>query len=172
LHGGEKEMKKKKTLSRMFVILIASILLTMSMSVVNATTSTHISGSHIVSTGVVSPNPAGKSNNAVLLISSTGMYTGGITGSFTGEARWVGHNIGTPELSRNTHNVVTFSSATVMDKTGPLSIMTVGNLEGGTWVIIGGDGELTDLHGHGTYSATDAMFGVVANYEGEIHFDP
>ena len=165
-------MKEKKTLSVMFVILIASVLLAMSMPVANATTSIQISGSIIINTGVISPNPAGESDNSVLHISSTGMWTGGIMGSNTGEARWVGHNVLTPESWRNTHNVVTFSSATVMGKTGGLSIMTIGKTDGGKWVILGGTDELEGLHGQGTYLQTGAMFGKVSDYEGEIHFDP
>jgi hypothetical protein len=165
-------MKRKKTLSVMFVVSIAIVLFAMSMSIANAAKFIHISGSHFVTGATVSPNPAGESDNAVLYISSTGSYTGGIIGSFTGEGRWVGHNIGTPDLSRNTHNVVTFSAATVMGKTGGLSIMTIGKTDGGNWVILGGTDELKGLHGQGTYSATGSMFGKVADYEGEIHFDP
>jgi hypothetical protein len=165
-------MKEKKTSSTIFMILTFSILFAMSLSVANATASIPVSGSIFITAATVTPNPAGESDNAVLHLISTGTYTGSITGSYTGDGRWVGHNVGTPDLWRNTHNVATFSSATVMGKTGTLSIMLIGKTDGGTWVIIGGTGDLAGLHGQGTYSSTGALFGKVADYEGEIHFDP
>ena len=166
-------MKEKKMLSVIFVILITSVLLSMSISVANATIAMQVSGTIIINPGaVIQPTEAGKSDNRILHVSSTGMWTGGIAGSITGEAQWVVHNFGTPEISRNSHNVIIFSSATVMGKQGTLNIMLSGKSDGGSWVILGGTDELLGLHGQGTYSQTGAMFGVVSNYEGNIHFDP
>src|SRR5512135_2668278 len=91
-------MKQKKTLSMMFVILIASVLLAMSISVANATTSTQVSGSIIPTGGTFSPNPAGESDNTIVDVTLTGMFTGSIAGPYTGESRWVNHNADTPNL--------------------------------------------------------------------------
>ncbi len=96
------------------------------------------------------------------------MLTGDIVGSATSEARWVNHNVGTPDLTRNVHTILTFSPATVAGKTGTIYFMLNGATGGGNWVILGGSGELAGLHGQGTFTTN----GLALNYEGEIHFDP
>ncbi len=156
---------------------MASVLLAMSVSGSYDSTHIQVSGSIIITGATISANAAGESDNRMVHISSTGMYTGNIAGIYTGEALWIVHNVSGSFMSgagvsRNTHNVATFSSATVMGKTGTLVIMLVGNPAGESWVVIGGTGELEGLHGQGTLAMTGAMMGKVANYEGTIHFDP
>ncbi len=171
-----KNMNQKNAFSLIIVTLMASVLLAMSVSGSYASTHIQVSGSIIITGATISANAAGESDNRMVHISSTGMYTGDIAGSYTGEALWIVHNVSGPMplmgSSRNTHNVATFSSATVMGKTGTLTIMLVGNPSGESWVIIGGTDELESLHGQGTLAMTGAMMGKVANYEGTIHFDP
>jgi hypothetical protein len=54
---------------------------------------------------------------------------------------------------------------------GELVISGMGNSQGahGNWRIIGGTGELANIHGEGTWEGTDP--GGVA-YEGYVHFEP
>jgi hypothetical protein len=59
-----------------------------------------------------------------------------------------------------------------MGKTGTITFLLDGKTgEGGTWVIIGGTGDLANLRGQGKYtpSATSTYINI---YEGQIHFDP
>ena len=164
-------LRKKRMISAIFVAFAIVVLLSISISVVYATKPIPVSGSINVTGGTVySIDRAGESDNSVTYLSLKGMFTGDIAGAYTSESRWVNHNVDTPsELWRNVHAVDTISPATVNGKTGTLYLILDSGPGGGSWVIIGGTGDLAGLHGHGT--ATPAGGGVV-NYEGYIHFDP
>jgi hypothetical protein len=113
---------------------------------------------------------AGESDNVFVSLSLRGRFTGGISGSYTSESCWIRHNAGLPDVWTIVHGVDFISPATVMGKTGTLDFMLNGkSAEGGNWVIIGGTGDLANLHGQGTYSPAG---GAVVNYEGQVHFDP
>jgi hypothetical protein len=71
---------------------------------------------------------------------------------------------------------VTFTG-TVGDRTGTMEIRFVGKSPGnifvwsGTWRIVSGTGELSGIHGQGTWeNAEDPSMGV--HYSGRIHFNP
>ena len=165
---------RTKALSAIFVVLAAALLLTMSISVAYATTPIPVSGFIIVQsiTGIAS-NPAGNSDNAIATLSLHGLFTGGISGSYASESRWVSHNTGTPDLWRNAHGVNIISPATVMGETGTLTFLIIGKTgteTGGNWVIVGGTDGLAGLYGQGTFSPTDNSF--IVSYEGQVHFDP
>ena len=74
------------------------------------------------------------------------------------------------------HVEFTVDPATVAGKTGTLTIKfndVIAGTAGGTWVIIGGTGELKSLHGHGTWRSPDFIDGIPCQvFEGQIHFDP
>jgi uncharacterized membrane protein len=162
--------KATRVFSLMFVTLVAALLLSMSISAAHAAKPIPVQGQIIVqgTTNIV-PNPAGESDNSIVTLSLYGVFVGDIAGSYTSESRWVRHDVGTPGVWTNIHAIDTISPATVMDKTGTLTFMLNGKTgQEGTWVIVGGTGELANLRGQGTYSQANA---VVVNYEGQVHFD-
>jgi hypothetical protein len=100
-------------------------------------------------------------------------WTGGISGAGTYAGKWYFYKLGTPSFMGYSDGVWTLS-ATVNGKVGTLTIRGI-SLETnswckGCWMIIGGTGELADLHGGGTYSEP-GMSGVYA-YTGQVHFCP
>lgn len=153
------------------ISLLLVALLTMSMAPVSATKPVPVSGQIMIlgATNIVQ-NPAGNSANFITTLNLNGMFTGSITGLYTSESRWVTHNAGTADQWTHALGVDTISPATVMGKTGTLTFMINGKTgEGGTWVIIGGTGDLANLHGQGTYTPVSTY---VMSYEGQLHFDP
>lgn len=129
-------------------------------------------------------------NNWVSEASSYGVVTGDIVGEYSGNAHWIYHNwVGpyedpfmlTVELV-NGHVLVTFDVIEVMgmEKEGTLKLRfndVFGDEFAGTWVILGGTGELKDLHGQGTwhveYIIVDGQIvGGYQVFEGYAHFDP
>ncbi len=162
--------KRTRMMSAIIVALGIVLLLSMSMSVVYATTPVSVSGSITVTGATFQVDRKGESNISVTDISLRGVFAGGIAGPYISDSRWVNHNVETPaDLWRNVHAVDTISPATVMGKTGTLYFMLESGPGGGSWVIIGGTGDLAGLHGRGTTAPTG---GGVVNFEGEIHFDP
>jgi len=73
-----------------------------------------------------------------------------------------------------------FESATVLGQTGGMTMRLQAKGYGnsatlawdleGTWVIISGTGDLSGLHGQGTWWHTSGIPGL--QYEGQVHFDP
>jgi uncharacterized membrane protein len=166
--------KRTKTFSAIFVALAASLLFSMSMSVAYATKSVTVSGQIVVlGFSVSSADMAGQSDNAIVYLSLNGVFTGGITGSYTSESRWVYHNYLQSDQWISVHAVDTISATVTIDSvqySGTLFFMLNGKAaEGGNWVIIGGTDDLANLHGQGTYTPAS---GNRQNYEGQIHFDP
>lgn len=73
---------------------------------------------------------------------------------------------------------VTFTGTVTVDtvsRSGTLTIKMVGTSPGdiadwnGTWRIIGGTGELANLHGNGVFWNNGLLH---VHYEGQVHFDP
>ena len=165
-------VKRTKAFSAILVALTLALLFSVSLSVVHATNSTPVSGQIIIqgATNVVMEQ-AGNSDNVVTTLNLHGVFTGSIAGSYTSESRWVTHNHGTTDSWTHALGVDTISPATVLGKTGTLIFMINGKTgEGGTWVIIGGTGDLANLRGQGTYASSGNPY--VMSYEGQIHFEP
>jgi hypothetical protein len=164
--------KRTKMFSTIVAALTVTFLFSMSMSVVRATKPIPVEGQIILKGyNSVATDPAGESDNNIITLSLYGMFVGDIAGSYTSESRWVRHNVGAPDVWTNVHAVDTISPATVMDKTGTLTFMLNGKAgEGGNWVVIGGTGELANLHGQGTFAP--GANAAVVNYEGQLQFDP
>jgi hypothetical protein len=112
---------------------------------------------------------------------SFGVVSGDIEGSMTGEPYWIFHHwvgpIEDPYMltveKGNGHVLLTIDPATVGDKTGKIVLRfndVFGTDFAGTWVIIGGTGELKGIHGQGTWSI-DFVNGIQV-FKGKIHFDP
>jgi hypothetical protein len=102
--------------------------------------------------------------------------TGGMSGSSTADCRVVIHRSGSWFYTS-----ISSFHGTVDGREGSLQISMVGTRPSGeaewegSWVILGGDGDLAALHGQGTWSGYGApgvwVWGTVA-YEGQVHFDP
>jgi hypothetical protein len=173
-NGGEMMVKKRtKALSAVFAALAVALLFSMAMSVAYATKPIPVSGQIIIlgATNVVT-EPAGGSDNSITTLNLYGVFVGSISGSYTSESRWITHNFGMPDSWTHALGVDTISPAAVMGKTGTITFLLDGKTgEGGTWVIIGGTGDLANLRGQGKYtpSATSTYINI---YEGQIHFDP
>lgn len=171
-HYGGERMKKKNLLLTTFVIIA---ILAVPMSTVSATKPMAVNGNRIGLGGspVEPPRRAGNSDNLILHLAASHQWTGDIEGlSNTDVTRIMFNYFSSEPIWVNIHAVCTFPEATVMSKTGSLTIrLDFRNLEGnvdGTWVIIDGTEDLTNLRGQGK------IFGVVPNFEysGQVHFDP
>jgi len=171
--------ERRKVLSAIVVTLTVALLLTMSMPVAHATPPTTISGQILITGATVyEVRLAGESDNRFVNLSLRGRFTGGISGSYTSESKWIRHDVGTPDVWTIAHGLDIMPTATVMGKTGGLVILIQGSSPGGgrpvevagyTWRIVGGTGDLEGLHGHGTAILVSEA---VVSYEGEVHFDP
>lgn len=163
------------------VLALAAALLALPMSAAYATKPMPVSGMFMLTdTGSTPPiiRQAGESDNQIWVLSgATFVWTGDIEGTCSWEGRWVMHNFGDPEKQRtNTQGHYTIE-ATVDGEEGTLYIEA--RATGGArprphnWVIIGGTGELANLHGRGTFVdnlATPNPFDYL--YSGQVHFDP
>jgi hypothetical protein len=174
--------KRTKALSMIFIALTIALLLSMSMSIAYATTPMQVTWTS-VATGISVQDGkiAGESDNRFLDLSLTAMCTGDIAGIYTSDSHWIIHNwiTGVPLLKQpgpvNVH-AVDYISTTFQGKSGTLAILvnhiyypSIGSSEG-TWVIIGGTGELANLHGQGT--TFDPPGPGPTTWTGQVHFDP
>jgi uncharacterized membrane protein len=165
--------KRTKAFSAILVALAVTLLFSMSLSVAYATEPIHISGKILVlGASLTSGKQAGQSDNAIVYLSLNGKFTGSIAGSYTSESRWVYHNYQQSDQWISVHAVDTISATVTIDSvqyTGTLFFMINGKAaDGGNWVIIGGTGDLANLHGQGTFTPA----GVGQDYEGQIQFNP
>jgi hypothetical protein len=108
--------------------------------------------------------------NTIITSEITQVWTGGISGIAEVQRRQINHPNG--EFTTHTFSTCT---CTVDGVTGILYLNTQGNsdpneqLFSGTWVIVGGEGDLAGLQGQGT--ATQ-VFPAPVLYEGTVHFQP
>jgi len=147
------------------VSLLVVAMLAFSVSTVFAEKPMSVEGTFSATPGAIPVKFPG--NNIIFEHTGAGAWDGDISGTTFGVHRWVAHANGIT----NVHVELTFSSVTVMGepKSGTLYMLFLGKITGpgigeGTWRIIGGTGELANLHGCGTWSP--------GQYQGQIHFDP
>ena len=104
------------------------------------------------------------------------VLSGGMSGTSTDDCRVVIHRSGAWFYT----SISSFQGI-VDGREGTLQISLVGTRPSGdaewegSWVILGGDGELAALHGQGTwsgYGAPDVWVWGSVYYEGQVHFDP
>ena len=160
------------------VLALTAVLLAVPyIGIVHAKPSTAVSGAIIV-TGYVPLEilPKGESGNVVMKGMLTVMFVGDIAGSTNYEAFWMIRNDGGTATGANMHEKITFETATVLGKSGSLIIEA--NMGSNRppdavwhWTILGGTGELANLHGYGTW-APENPGDIVEFYEGQVHFDP
>ena len=159
------------------VALMAVAMLAVPMSAVYATKPMPVSGTFMVfPDGDLIIRQAGNSHNTIWILSGTTvMWTGDIEGIASYESRWVAHSHDDPEkFGINTRTLYTIE-ATVDEKCGTLYIEAIALGPSGPhkWVIIGGTGELANLHGQGTFrDDTTTPYPFDYLYSGQVHFDP
>lgn len=185
----------RRILAIPILVLAASMAV---ISVAQATPSTYVSGGWGGFNQKLSlANVAG--GNVFLMMENDGTYTAGgpITGTFHQVFMQIYH-YGSPKivstLDPTKPNLFpscdfnwvdidrVFTSATVLGHTGGLTMRLQATGYGnpfagisaydlqGTWVIIGGTGDLAGVHGQGTWWHTKGVSGL--QYEGQVHFDP
>ena len=164
------------------VLALTAVLLAIPyIGMASAMPSTTVSGAIMV-TGYVPLEilPKGKSDNVIMKVLLTVEFTGDISGTATYEAFWMLHNFvppdGGPDIATNMHEKITFETVTVLGRSGSLTLEA--NLcskrspnRGWHWTILGGTGELANLHGHGMW-APEVPGDLVEFYEGQVHFAP
>jgi hypothetical protein len=176
------ELNRKITFS--ILALIAVLIATPYIGMGHAKPSTTVSGALMI-TGFVPLEilPKGQSDNVIMKVLLTAEFTGDISGTATYEAFWMLHNFvppdGGPDIATNMHEKITFETVTVLGKSGSLTLEAnlssdrseIPHDNGWHWTILGGTGELVNLHGHGMW-APETPGDVVEFYEGQVHFDP
>ena len=169
--------------------LVAVLLAPLYFGVVNATSPIPVLfENHGLGFGESEYRQAG--NNWISDASSYGLVTGDIVGEYAGNAHWIYHNWVGPYQDPmmltvglvNGHVLVTFDVTEVMgmEKEGTIRLRlndVFGDEFAGTWVILGGTGELKGLHGQGTWHVEliivdGQIVGGYQIFEGYVHFDP
>jgi len=171
----------KRKILLMVLALTAVLVATPYVGVIHAKPSIPVSGD-ITITGwtPLETLPKGDSDNVVMKVLLTAEWTGNIEGTTTYEAFMMVHNfippMGGPDVESNIHEKITFETVTVLGKSGSLTLEA--NLcshrpadSAWHWTILGGTGELANLHGHGTW-APENPGDLVEYYEGQVHFAP
>lgn len=120
---------------------------------------------------------AGKSGNEFADVSIPVQWEGSIAGVGVNEMSWIFHDEGVADAVTIIHGVTTLAGIKIWGATkmGTLTIeiknTVVGSVsQGGQWRILGGTGELADLHGEGKLAGTSSQY--ILAYSGQIHFDP
>jgi hypothetical protein len=169
-----KEMNRKVLV--IAVALMAVAMIALPISAVSATKPMPVSGTFTMFPGVISENNAGNSDNSIWTFEDLPViFDGGIIGTGSYDGRWVVHNYDDPLalwVNSKGHYEI---EATVDGKSGTLYIEAGSNsghpttLKPAKWRIIGGTGELANLHGQGTFIGETIFLYV---YTGQVHFDP
>ena len=179
----------KKILGIFVVFMLIAMLITPLVGIVQARKPTPISFKNIA-LGYGEPEYRQAGNNWISDASSYGLVTDDIVGEYAGNAYWIYHDwvgpIQDPFMLTvglvNGHVLATYEVTEVMsmEKTGTIELRfndVFGGEFAGTWVILGGTGDLKGLHGQGTwhveYIIVDGQIvGGFQAFEGQIHFDP
>jgi hypothetical protein len=119
------------------------------------------------------PKVAGKSDNRMIIMDIIEEWSGDIIGIAIAKATWIVHNAPlytNPDGWLNVHAIIICEDATVLGKSGGLTIKlrVAGAGANCQWTILGGTGDLTNVHGQGTASMDTEPF----EYTGHVHFDP
>jgi hypothetical protein len=171
----------KKKILVIFTNLLIVAILSLQVFTVYATKPVAItaSRSRIIPSGSVDARMAGNSDNRFTLVTGVMFsWTGDIVGISTDDAIRFYHNVDLTvpppqRLPVRVHSVSTFESVTIMGKSGGLTmklqfIIDEDTYFKGTWVIIGGTGELSSIRGQGKVSGLRGE----EVFSGMIHFDP
>ena len=187
--------KRNKFMGTIIVLLVIGMLAT-SLSLASATPPTAVSGYWVGGKTTLIDRYWNGPNMVQIQSLASSYVSGPIMGSFQQYLTSTSH-YGDPKLAKelqlkdpSLYPETDFSwkiertfSGTVNGKTGTLAMhlickgygnpakgVTFFDVEG-TWVIISGTGDLTNLHGQGTWWYSRAK-PYIFNYEGQIHFDP
>ena len=164
-------MLKKKILVAVSALAIV-LLATPFIGMVCAKPPTTVSGTiELTSYAVLEARPAGNSDNVILKVDLAEDWHGDIEASGTTVATWIIHNaplLVNPDAWLNIHEKLTFQTFTVMGKSGTVTMELVISKGKGSWTILGGTGELANLHGHGKLTLETTPY----TYTGQVHFSP
>ena len=166
-------MKKK---IRLTVLTLATVLFsTLYFGAVVAKPSTPVSGNiEFISVFPAGPpKVAGKSDNRMIIMDIIEEWSGDIEGIAIAKATWIVHNAPlntNPGAWLNVHAIIICDDATVLGKSGGLTIKlrVAGSGANCQWTIMGGTGDLANVHGQGKASMDTEPF----EYTGHVHFDP
>jgi hypothetical protein len=167
---------KRKTIFAV-VALTAVLLAIPYIGMAHAKPSTAVSGAiYITGYAPLEILTKGQSGNVVMKVMLTVAFLGDISGTATYEAFWMIRNDGELVTGANMHEKIAFETASVLGKSGSLTLeANMGSNRPSDaawhWTILGGTGELANLHGHGTW-APENPGDVVEFYEGQVHFNP
>lgn len=118
-----------------------------------------------VGTVTSSLNQAGKSDNWIYTAVIYLLWEGDFEGNSVMEVRLVFHDYGTPDMTYDYYETVTFTGTFLQEYTGTL--MVVGGQ--GYWRIISGTDELHNLRGQGKMRLTGPS---TWSFTGQVHFAP
>jgi hypothetical protein len=163
----------KKILVVFVCMLAVAMLATPIIGLAYAKPSEPVSGTILIIDTVpaMPPKVAGESDNRIIMLDIFEEWSGDIEGFATTEARWIVHNAPlfvNPDAWVNVNAILTFADATVLGKSGTLTIKVHVAGTDSHWTIMGGTGELANVHGQGTASTATTPF----TYTGKVHFDP
>ena len=106
--------------------------------------------------------------NMIIESISSGEMLGDIEGSWTAEGKMIIH----PNGKVTSQAIMVVSPCTVAGRSGTLTMQAIATGEGvlvqGSGVILHGTGELSNLHGQGTWESIE---GVGGSYSMKIHFE-
>ena len=108
---------------------------------------------------------AGESGNWISTAVYNLLWEGDFVGAAVMEVRLVFHNFGTPDMTYEYYQTVTFTGTFLQEYAGTLTIVA----GQGNWRIVSGTGELYDLRGQGKMQ----MIGPGTwSFTGQAHFEP
>lgn len=190
-------MKRNLRVSAAITILIATLLLSTSLSLASTTPSTPVAGTWKATSAPAATNEKFAGANFFADMYNTGVYTGGpIVGTFVQNFKLIDHFADPkvvaglegvpvsswPDCTFIWNDMVRVFTGSALGKSGTLNIRleckgygstakgpTGYELEG-NWIILSGTGDLANLHGQGTWWHTKTITGLA--YEGQVHFDP
>jgi hypothetical protein len=118
-----------------------------------------------VGTVTSSLSQAGESDNWLYRAVINLLWEGDFEGTAVLEVNLIFHNYGTPDMTYDYRQTVTFAGTFLQEYTGTLTV--VGGQ--GYWRITSGTDELSDLRGHGTMQL---IGGRTWSFAGQVHFAP
>jgi hypothetical protein len=156
-------------MQKLLVSLVTALLL-LPLGAAHADQPTPVSGTNVRAGPPRNVTVQEAGGNTIVTSDITQAWSGGISGIAEAHRRQINH----PNGEFTTH-ISTTCTCTVDGVTGTLYLRIQGHSDPnssmflGTWTIVGGEGDLADLHGQGTVSQ---VFPGPSLYEGSVHFEP
>jgi hypothetical protein len=174
IQGGGKMKKILMTVAIVVAVVIAAIVVWSVLSTSGSTEPKSVKGSW--SYEIIEARPAGAGATLTVV---TGTSQGTWTRPFEGTSTSVWKMETADSGAGSFEETVSFEGFVEVEpgkrRDGTLEILYVGERQdresafAGTWEIVGGEGELADLRGGGTFTSEPNSY--VVDYSGEIHFE-